>query len=290
MNRFHCLLSRMFLPVAVLTLAVLLLLISLFETTQAAYMPSDGGKTLHIIMYHSILKDPARTGKYVVTPAQLRTDFEYLRKHGYTSVLPRDLVKYAKGEADLPEKCVMLTFDDGYYNNLLYLLPLLEEYSFNALISVVGKFTRLYTDSGDKNPNYAHLSYDDIRLLDASGKIEIGNHTYDMHKLEPIRGSGRKKGESDAQYDKRLSGDLMKLQKELENNGITVPVCYTYPFGIIGSGSLSTVKKCGFSVSLSCSEKSNTITRDPESLWLLGRYNRSGLVNTESFMKKAGIV
>lgn len=82
----------------------------------------------------------------------------------------------------------------------------------------------------------------------------------------------------------------MKLQKELENNGITVPVCYTYPFGIIGSGSLSTVKKCGFSVSLSCSEKSNTVTRDPESLWLLGRYNRSGLVNTESFMKKAGIV
>ena len=158
-----------------MTLAVLLLIISLFETTQAAYLPSDGGKTLHIIMYHSILKDPARTGKYVVTPAQLKADFEYLRKHGYTSVL-------------------------------------------------------------------------------------------------------------------RLSGDLMKLQKELENNGITVPVCYTYPFGIIGSGSLSTVKKCGFSVSLSCSEKSNTVTRDPESLWLLGRYNRSGLVNTESFMKKAGIV
>ena len=39
MNRFHCLFSRMFLPAAVLTLAVLLLLISLFETTQAAYLP-----------------------------------------------------------------------------------------------------------------------------------------------------------------------------------------------------------------------------------------------------------
>ena len=88
----------MFLPAAVLTLAVLLLLISLFETTQAAYLPSDGGKTLHIIMYHSILKDPARTGKYVVTPAQLKADFEYLRKHGYASGLPRRFRRHRQSQ------------------------------------------------------------------------------------------------------------------------------------------------------------------------------------------------
>lgn len=270
-------------------LSVILMLVCTLLKGAAYTFSQQSGIELRIIMYHSILKDPSRTGVYVITPSQLRSDLEYLSAKGYKTVLPRDLVGYVRGETRLPEKCVMLTFDDGCYNNLTYLLPLLKEFSYTALISVVGKYTQLYTDSGDKNPNYTYLAYDDLLLLEQSGLIEIGNHTYNLHNNGVLPGSGKANGENESAYQARLENDLMLLQRELEKNGLTKPLCYTYPFGIISNASLDAVKRCGFKVSLSCREKTNIITKDPECLFLLNRYNRSGLTDTASFMKKLGI-
>lgn len=65
---------------------------------------------LPIIMYHSILKDPKYTGKYVITPDQLEQDLIYLTENGYTTVTVQDLINHVQGTASLPEKPIMLTF------------------------------------------------------------------------------------------------------------------------------------------------------------------------------------
>ena len=49
------------------------------------------------------------------------------------------------------------------------------------------------------------------------------------------------------------------------------------------------MKDLGFKATLSCYERMNYITREPECLFQLGRYNRHGALSTEEFMKKAGI-
>lgn len=77
-------------------------------------------------MYHQVLKDESRSGKYIITPYELEEDLKYLSANGYVSVLPSELTQINDGERKLPEKAVMITFDDGYETGLYYVLPLLE--------------------------------------------------------------------------------------------------------------------------------------------------------------------
>jgi hypothetical protein len=109
---------------------------------EAMHADAQTGVPLPILMYHSVLKDPQRSGSYIITPAQFEKDMLYLNEHGYTTVLPSDLLRYAKGEGELPEKPVMITFDDGYYNNLVYVLPILKRLQLKAVISIGRKLYR----------------------------------------------------------------------------------------------------------------------------------------------------
>jgi len=249
---------------------------------------AETGVVLPVIMYHSVLKDPKRTGRYVVTPERLRSDLAYLKKEGYVAVTGGDLVAYVQG-ADLPEKPVMITFDDGHYNNLRYALPILETLDMKAVVSVVGAYTEEYSRHPDPNPNYAYLSYDDISALAASGRFEIGNHSFDMHRQSPRMGSDRKPGESQADYRAAFEADARRLQELLQEHCGFAPQIYAYPFGAVGEGTKQMLQELGFGCSLTCREKVNRIHRDPDSLFSLGRFNRPGDMTTEAFMEKLGL-
>ena len=99
------------------TLLALCLGIGLLRQERMRTVFSEERVTLPIIMYHSILKDGARQGKYVVSPEVLARDLDALRARGCETVTVRDLIAYTRDGAPLPAKPVMLTFDDGYYNN-----------------------------------------------------------------------------------------------------------------------------------------------------------------------------
>ena len=62
---------------------------------------------------------------------------------------------------------------------------------------------------------------------------------------------------------------------------------YAYPYGAISAESEPVLKDLGFYASLSCREKPNYITKDPDCLWQLGRYNRPSGISTETFMQRA---
>ena len=116
-----------------------------------------------IIMYHSILKDPSRSNKYTVTPAVLEEDLKYIKDKGYTTVTIADLISYVYDDSPLPEKPIVLTFDDGHYNNYGYLFPLLEKYDMKAVISIVGSYTDKFTETDEANLNYSYLRWKDIK-------------------------------------------------------------------------------------------------------------------------------
>lgn len=242
------------------------------------------GVRLPVIMYHSVLKNASRTGKYVVTPESVKSDLTYLKNHGYTAVVPSDLVKFSSGEGDLPEKPVMITFDDGFYNNIYYVLPILEELDMKALISPVGSYGEKDSESGDKNPNYSYITWEDMKKAADSGRIEIGNHTYDMHCIGDRRGCKKRFCESEEEYKGILRADVGKMQEKLNEIGIDC-ICFTYPFGAVSEEAKSVLKDLGFSVTLGCEERVNYIS-DRESLWDLGRFNREGDISTEKFMKR----
>ena len=242
--------------------------------------------TVVILMYHSLLKDPARHGKYVVSPDLFESDLKYLKEHGYSFVGIQELIDFVYSGAPLPKKSIVITFDDGYYNNYLYAYPLLEKYDAKMVISVIGKYTDLY-DGEKPNAYYSHVTWDMINEMLASGRVEIGNHTYSMHTNGERRGSKKIKGETDEHYSKILTEDIGKLQAEMFEHTGTYPSVYTYPFGAISNASFGIIADMGFLASLSCAEKPSTVTRgNPESLRCLGRFLRPTKISSADFFEK----
>lgn len=254
-------------------------------------MAAPQTRRLPVVMYHHVLRDRARAGRYVLPVSQLERDLQYLREAGYTSVTVADLRAFVQGERDLPEKIVMLTFDDGYQSMEDYVLPLLRETDSRAVLSVVGSFAEAYSESGDTNVNYACLSWDALRRLRESGFFELQNHSYALHdNRHGRRGLAQKKGESSDAYRAMLTADLRKNQDAIRANTGAAPTALVYPFGAFSAGTKQIAADCGFVCTMTCEEKVNTITAgDADCLFGLGRFNRPAGPDSAAFFQKLGV-
>lgn len=275
--------------VAVAVLALWLTVATVWHLPAAstAATPVEG-IAVPIIMYHSILADEARQGAYVITPAQFESDLRYLKEGGYTTVVVADLIAYVREGRPLPDKPVMLTFDDGYYNNYHYAHPLLTQYGMRAVLSPIGTWSEHYSAHPNErdHDNYSHLTWEQLREMAQSGVWEIQNHSYDLHHLDGgQKGAAKRQGESDDGYRLRLKNDLETAQTLLmEQVGVT-PTCFTYPYGAYSASSQGVLEEMGFAASLSCEERVSTLTRDPACLWRLGRYLRPADKDVATILK-----
>ena len=270
-----------------LFLAILLIFPCIFVYSFVAKASYEEGVMVPIVMYHSILKDYKRSGKYIITPATLEEDLKYIANNGYTTITMSDLISYVYEDTPLPEKPIILTFDDGHYNNLGYAVPLLEKYHMKAVISIVGEYTDTFSKTDEANLNYSYLRWKDVKELISSGTIEFQNHTNNLHATSNGRmGCSKKSYESNESYSNILSNDILTLQKKFWQNTGYMPNTFTYPFGSISKVSLSIITQLGFKASLSCTSGINYITKDPDCLYCLKRNNRPSGITTEDFFKK----
>lgn len=286
---YRVLSPRRHVRVAVAVLALCLTIAAVFHLPMipTAATPTDG-VAVPIIMYHSILNNPSRQGDYVITPAQFEQDLQYLQANGYTTVVMADLIAYVKEGKALPDKPVVITFDDGYYNNYHYAHPLLETYGMRAVISPIAIWSEHYSAHPDEcdRDNYSQLTWEQLRQMAQSGVWEIQNHSYDLHHMDGTqKGAAKRGGESDEGYRLRLKNDLATAQQLLtEQVGVT-PTTFAYPFGAISAISQEVLEEMGFCASLSCEERTSVLTRDPACLWRLGRYLRPANKDIATILK-----
>ena len=182
---------------------------------------------LPVIMYHSLLKDEKLQNDYTVSPTLFENDLKYLSENGYTTVVVKDLTDYVYGKKSLPEKCIMLTFDDGYYNNYYYALPLLKKYNCKAVISPIASVSEKFTETKDISVTYGHITFDDMKEMSDSGYVEIQNHSYDMHSLKSRKGVLPKGGRVTKHINLFLRKMLSKLKACLKmQQGKNRPALY----------------------------------------------------------------
>ena len=267
------------------TVGVLLsvLLWSNAPSAPTAARPEEG-IAVPIVMYHSLL--PQGNSDYVIDPTLFEQDLQYLQEQGYTTVTVADLIAYVDEGVPLPDAAVMLTFDDGYYNNYLYAHPLLQQYGMQAVLSPIGSVSAFYSANPTEqdHPRYSHVTWAQLQEMAESGAWEIQNHSYDLHHNAGNRkGAAKQKGESEADYARVLTADLTAAQDALTTQVGVTPTAFTYPFGAYSAPSQSVLDRLGFRASLSCEEKVSRITRDPHSLWRLGRYRRPPGVDSATF-------
>lgn len=246
---------------------------------ECGAVPAQSSKSaepisLPIIMYHEV--KTYKAGKDVIAPWEFESDLKYLAENNYTTITMTQLIDYVYNDVSLPSNPIILSFDDGYLNNYVYVLPLLKKYNMKIVFSIIGKNTDDFTRIPDNNLDYSHVTWEQLNEMLSTGLVEVQNHTYNLHNLCGERiGCIQGCKESLPLYEKALESDIGGLQKQItEMTGFT-PNTFAYPYGKYSTTTDSVLKKLGFKATLSCNYGVNLITKDPDSLFRLKRICRS---------------
>lgn len=258
----------------------------LYPASATEEKTEENIRRLPVLMYHAICDNSGKDGKFIITKQALEADLKYIQANGYTTISSAELIDFVEKGTPLPEKPIMLTFDDGYYNNYCYAYPLLKKYNAKAIISIIGKYTDLYSENTDENPRYSHITWKQAEEMCQSGLVEIQNHSYNSHTTDKGRnGTKKRANETEEAYTEYITSDVGRLQDEIELNLGYTPLVFAYPFGSVSEASYDILKGMGFKMTLSCEEKVNKITvGDSECLYMIGRYLRSSDKSAEKIL------
>lgn len=199
-----------------------------------------------IILYHCIEENyPESMSNLAITSNTFEQHMQALKAAGYTPINFKEYYDYTYFGVPLPEKPILITFDDGYLSNYLYAYPILKQFGFKAtffiVVNSVGKPT-----GGEVV--YPHFTWDEAREMEQSDLIDIESHTYYHHDM-------RQSSIADAQEDLRLS--KYTIDTNLNKN------CHVlaYPYGFYNSTVQKLAEKAGYDVQCIVGDTgANTIT------------------------------
>lgn len=192
-------------------------------------------RQIPILCYHQIRDykptDSKTARDYIVPPAVFREQMKTLADSGYTTILPDELYNYLAAGKPVPEKAIMLTFDDTDLEQFTVAVPEMKQHNFK------GVFFIMTVSLG--RPRY--MSREQVKELSDEGNI-IGSHTWDHHNV-------KKYTEPD------WITQIEKPSKQLA--AITgKPINYfAYPFGLWNTAAIPELKKRGFRAAFQLSEK-----------------------------------
>ena len=230
-----------------------------------------------ILMYHHLAE--TGDGGDTIAVANFEAQIAALAAAGYTAVSFEDLYAYVYTDASLPEKPVVITFDDGYESNRTLAMPILERYGMQGTVFVIGVSVGkdIYKDTGVAMT--PHFSMDEAATMEASGVMEIYSHGYNIHEVagrdpEPIRqGILQRADESETEYIAFLQNDCAQMNTMLTEalgHGASV---VAYPFGYHTTLSEVLLSQAGVWATVTVEPGMNTLVRGlPQSLRALRRY------------------
>ncbi|WP_313825393.1 polysaccharide deacetylase family protein, partial [Leclercia sp.] len=180
-----------------------------------------------VLGWHDV-EDGAADQRYLsVRTSALNDQFAWLHDNGYHPISVQQVLDAHAGKITLPEKAVMLTFDDGYSSFSTRVLPLLRLFKWPALWAPVGSWVdapehSLVDFGGLKTPREKFATWKMVREASESGLVEVGAHTWASHYGHQANPQGSKEPaaanrfydktsgqyETDAQFEKRMSADL----------------------------------------------------------------------------------
>ncbi len=155
-----------------------------------------------------------------MSPAMFRRQMKYLSDAGYTSLPLREVAESLKQGLKLPDKSVVLTFDDGFKNFYTHAYSVLSEYNFGATVFLVTDFCGKFNDWSGNPPELPRselLSWSEIKMLNDAG-IEFGSHTKTHPDLTQL---------SHAEAETEIISSKAAIEDALGKEAVT----FAYPFG-----------------------------------------------------------
>lgn len=244
------------------------------------------------IGFHDVVDKREELTTDAVTADQLVRFFDWLKGTGWTVVSLDQVMAAGKGGPSLPDKSILLTFDDGYRSLYTRVFPLLKVYRYPAVAALVGAWmegpasgTVRYGDTDVSRTKF--VGWDEAREMQASGLVEFASHSYDMHRGIIANPQGNSIGaartwrydqstlryEDDVRHRARVRGDLDRARRQMASALGRAPRALVWPFGRFSAPALAEARAAGFTFAL-------TLEAEPASPYdpfMLHRYfpNRS---------------
>jgi peptidoglycan/xylan/chitin deacetylase (PgdA/CDA1 family) len=196
------------------------LLVSPRSMTAQMLKDSANGTKVMVLNYHKV--DNMNISLSVL-PKDFDAQMAYLKENGYTTIAPGELYDSLANGTELPEKPVLITFDDGYEDNYQNAYPILKKYGFKATIFVITGFL-------DKQKNY--LTWQQAQEMEQDG-ISIESHTVNHKSMTELT-------------DDQLRDELVNSKKEIEKRLDKKVDFVAYPTGTYNLHIANLVKEAGY--------------------------------------------
>ena len=177
----------------------------------------DDGVRVSILGYHDIAENLPETAMRIHT-SKFRKQMEAIRQLGIKVITLDEFTAWKKGEKQIPEKSILITFDDGWKSVYTDAYPVLKELGFPFTIFLY----KNYVDGGGKALTTPMI------LEMVAGGASVGSHSVD-HPYPVVVKSFRKKGAND--YDAYLRKEMGESKRFLESKFPVKVTSYAYPGG-----------------------------------------------------------
>ena len=229
-----------------------------------ALSPARAADHFAIVAFHDVVDFKGDLDDDAVTVDRLIGFLEWLRANRWTAISLDDVAAARRGKKTLPERSILITFDDGYRSVYTRVFPLLLAYKLPAVVALVGSWLDAPAGSkvsygGEQIPRERFLSWEEAREMARSGLVEFASHSYDLHhgvlgnpqgnELPAVNARIYTPGrgyETEAQYRQRIADDLTRSRELLANRLGVAPRTMVWPYGRYNEVSLDEARKAGF--------------------------------------------
>lgn len=225
------------------------------------------------IAYHEVGED-GRGRHSSISESVLVQHLSWLRHDGWRFVSIDDLLAARDGRRPLPEKAVLLSFDDGYDDYYTRVFPLLRAFGAPGVFALVTSWMEVppggsFDYGGVATPRSALMRWQEAREMARSGFCEFASHSHDLHRgvranpqgnVQPALvtrifdpASGRY--EADAAWARRIEGDLSRASAIMARELGRRPRAIVWPYGRYNMEAVAIAQRLGMAVAF---------TLDPE--------------------------
>ena len=216
-----------------------------------------------VLYYHSVSE--SSNNEVIITPDKLRTELKYIKDEGYVTLTLSELKSYLLDNSPIPDKSIVITFDDGYMDNYYNAFPILKDLNMKATIFCI---------TGELDGSY-YLSKDAIVEMSNYG-IDIQSHTVTHPNLDKMT------------YDKQLI-ELIQSKKTLESITGKKVDSIAYPFGNFNNDSVKAAKEAGYTLGFTTKRGLSDREDDPlklDRIYISSKYDMNTFIEVLTKTKK----
>lgn len=250
------------------------------EVLQATALPDETvSRDVPVLMWHNLAEESS--GDMTISVDTFRAQIEALHEAGFKTVSLQQLYDYVHFGTELPEKPIVLTFDDGYFSNYEYAFPILQEYDMQATIFAIGVSVGKDTYKDTDHAMTPHFGADEAREMVDSGLISVQSHTFDMHQWPPFEDGNVQvretllpfDGEADADYEAAVEADFAESRELLESITGQPVNALAFPEGAYVTLTQDALRSAGAELTFTTVRAVNTVVKGlPQSLCAMPRF------------------